>query len=60
MPKWIEWFIEPFTIPAYKITLYDGFRALVFMFICFVLFILLVRLILWIGETIEKIRRKKK
>lgn len=44
MPSWLWWFLEPFTIEQYKLTAFDTFRAMLFIFIC-----IAILFILWLG-----------
>lgn len=63
MPKWLWWFLEPFTIPQYKLTALDGFRATLFVIICIIIIFAITLLIIITKDKIERwnrIRRSKK
>ena len=56
MPNWLWWFIEPFTIEQHKITAFDTFRAMLFIFICLAILFILYLSIFFIYDKLNRIK----
>lgn len=52
MPKWLWWFLEPFTKPQYKLTALDGLKGTLFVVICILIVFAIYFLILVIRYEI--------
>lgn len=60
MPSWLWWFLEPFTIEQYKLTAFDTFRAMLFIFICIAILFILWFGIYWIYDNVSRLKRISK
>lgn len=60
MPSWLWWFLEPFTIERYKITAFDTFRAILFIFICLAILFILYLSICFIYDKLKLISKNRK
>lgn len=58
MPKWLWWFLEPFTKPRYKLTAVDGIKATLFVVICFGIIFGTIIFGYWLEEIIKERRGK--
>ena len=56
MPSWLWWFLEPFTIEHYKITAFDTFRAMLFIFICLAILFILYLSICFIYDKLNRLK----
>lgn len=60
MPKWLWWFLEPFTIPQYKLTTVDGLKATLFIFICIGIIFGIALSIITIKDKAERWKNARK
>ena len=60
MPSWLWWFLEPFTIEQYKLTAFDTFRAMLFIFICIAILFILYLCIYWLYDKLSRLKRISK
>lgn len=60
MPKWLWWFLEPFTKSRYEITTLDEMKASLFIIICLAIICLIGYLAYELWYKIRRLIRKKK